>query len=358
MSGGYEYGNTRLRAMRSRLLARPDYVDMMGAGSLDRMLAMLADTAYSTDVEAALVRGRGLDRLDRAVRDNLAGTMRKMASFYEGRPRAKVDLLVARWDLRNLRTLIRLSGAPMASVDPFTILVPAGRLGEAELGELAAQGDVGTMIDLMVAWGIPSRDSAFALLRARGDYRAEGDIWILERAVDEVFAHDVDRILEGEVGAAVDVLRAEIDARNLELALRVRSSRRDGEPGWAEGAETAPYLPGGTVDLEVWEEIADTESQEAVAELAGRRSPIRGWDHALSAWVADSDLSGLSDRLRRAITANAVSGFVQGDPLGFDIPVAFTFAKEAEVRNLRLIARGFAHGLPMTDVEERLEMAA
>lgn len=358
MSSGYEYGNTRLRAMRSRLLSRSEYVDMMGAGSLDRMMAILADTAYSSDVEAALVRGQGLDRLDRALRANLAGSLRKMASFYEGRPREKVDLLVGRWDLRNLRALVRLSAAPSAAVDPAAILVPAGRLGDTELAELAAQRDVTTLVDLMVAWGIPSPDSAFALLRARGDYRIEGDVWVLERAIDSAFAAEMDRALAGEDDGAVLVLRAEIDSRNLELALRIRAARRAGEPGWSEEAEADRYLPGGSVDRGLWEEIAATESPEAVAELATRRSPAAGWDGALTAWAADDDPTGLSDRLQRAITSAAVSRFVRGDPLGFDIPVAYTFAKEAEVRNLQLIGRALVHRLSMADVEDRLEVAA
>jgi vacuolar-type H+-ATPase subunit C/Vma6 len=344
--------------MKSRLLARSDYVDMMGAGSLDRMLAMLADTGYSSDVEQALVRGQGLDRLDRTLRTNLARSLTKMASFYEGRPREKIDVLVGRWDLRNLRALVRLTGAPMTSVDPGAVLVPAGRLGEAELTELAAQGDVTTLVDLLVAWGIPSPDSAFALLRARGEYTAEGDIWVLERAIDAVFATELDRVLAGEDEGAVVILRAEIDARNLELALRVRASRRDGEPGWSDEDGAARYLLGGIIDRELWAEIAEMESAEAIAELATRRSPVPGWDDAVSSWAADEDLIGLSDRLQRGITSTAVSRFVRGDPLGFDIPVAFTFAKEAEVRNLRLIGRALVHRLPLTEVEERLEMAA
>lgn len=356
MSGGYEYGNTRLRAMRSRLLDRSSYVDMMGAGSLDRMLAILSDTAYAPDIEEALVRGRGLDRLDRALRSNLATSLTKMASFFEGRPREKVDLLVSRWDLRNLRTLLRLSGTAMGDVEPSAILVPAGLLGEAELGEMAAQRDVTSLVDLMVAWGIPSTDSAFALLRARGEYTAGGDIWVLEQAIDAAFAQQLDRALAGRDDGAALVLRAEVDARNLELALRARASRRDGEPGWSETA--GRYLIGGIFDRETWAEIAETEAPETVGELATRRSPVPGWDEVVASWVSDEDLSALSDRLRRTITTSAVSRFVRGDPLGFDVPLAFTFAKEAEVRNLRLIGRGLVHHLPMTDVEDRLEMVA
>ncbi|MGD2061226.1 MAG: V-type ATPase subunit, partial [Acidimicrobiia bacterium] len=215
---------------------------------------------------------------------------------------------------------------------------------------------VTSLVDLMVAWGIPSADSAFALLRARGEYAAEGDIWVLERAMDAAFAAETDRALAGEDDGAAVVLRAEVDARNLELALRARASRRDSEQGWSDAA--GRYLLGGIFDRDTWAEIAETEAPESIGELATRRSPVPGWDEAVAAWVADEDLTGLSDRLRRAVTAAAISRFVRGDPLGFDIPLAFTFAKEAEVRNLRLIGRGLVHHLPMADVEDRLEMAA
>lgn len=353
---GYEYGNTRLRAMRARLLTRGDYVDLMGSGSIDRMLAMLADTRYAADVESALVRARGLDRLDRALRSNLATTLRKVASFYEGRPRELVDVLLSRWDLRNLRALLRLFGVGAVGVDTGGLVVPAGRLEGSELGELAAQDDVASLIDLMVAWGIPSTESAFALLRARAEFMAEGDISRLEKAIDRAFATEMDRILAAEDGQAVTILRAEIDVRNLELALRLRTARREDELGWSEATDR--YLSGGLQPLELWEQIVDADPPEEVVELAGARSPIPGWNGAVAEWATGDGVVELSDALQRAITAAARALFVTGDQLGFDIPVAYTFAKEAEVRNLALIGRGLVHRIPMGDIEASLEVAA
>lgn len=352
---GYEYGNTRLRAMRSRLLTRSDYVDMMGAGSLDRMLAMLADTPYSPDVEAALVRARGLDRLDRALRSNLAGTLTRMAGFYEGRPRQLVNLLLSRWDLRNLRVLIQVAGLGIPS-DATRLVVPAGRLQESQLTELAAQDSVASLVDQMVVWGIPSPESAFALLRSRTEFMSDGDIARLELAIDRAFAGEMDRVLATEPDGAAVILRSEIDARNLELALRLRAARMDGEPGWSEASDR--YLSGGLQPPELWGQIADTDRPEVVAEIAGGRSQIPRWDQALSEWAAGGGLAELSDGLQRAITSAARSRFVTGDQLGFDIPVAFTFAKEAEIRNLSLIGRGLVHRLPMAGIEESLEVAA
>lgn len=351
---GYEYGNTRLRAMRSRLLSRSDFLDMAATGSLDRMLAALADTAYGPEVEAALVRERGVNRLDSAVSSHLAATLRQMASFYDGRAREMVDLLVSRWDLRNLQTLIRLADRSLSSLDPSSLLVPAGRLDDTDLAEMASQPGVQSLVDLAVAWGIPSPESGIDLLRARAQFLSEGDILGLEIAVDAVFAQHFEDVVGSDLGEATRILRIEIDARNLEISLRRREARLAGEP--SQAGETR-YLPGGTAPADFWPGVADTDPGETIAEAVSRRVKAPEWQPVLRAWASGGELTDMSDGLRRVITDEAVSRFVSGDPLGFDIPVAFTFSKEAEARNLFLVGRGIVHQLPLATLEDRLEVA-
>lgn len=353
---GYEYGNTRLRAMRTRLLAPIDLSTIITAGSLDRMLAMLADTSYGPDIEASLMRTRGLRRLDDAVRSNLARTLRKMASFYGDEPRERVNLLLRRWDLHNLRTLIRLPEAPLEPEDPSELLIPAGRITDAELAELTAQPDIRSRIDLMVAWDIPSSTAVLPLVRARALFELHGDISVLESALDNAFAVEMEEVLGDERSGAASILRAESDARNLGTALRLRAARLDHEPGWSE--RSGGYVGGGLIPEKVWEQVAETDQPELVADLLTRRRLLRGWDAALREWVSHGRLTTLADQLQRATTLAAVTRFATGDVLGFDIPLAFTYAKEAEVRNLHLIGRGIVHGIPFAEIEARLEHAA
>lgn len=342
--------------MRSRLLDSADYDEMITAGSLDRVVAMLADTDYRPDVEAALVRARGLRRLDELTRTNLARTLRAVASFYEGGPRRHVDLLLHRWDLRNLRSLLRLPDVPPVSPDLSGLLVPAGRLDEAALAELAAQPDIRSLLDLLVVWGIPSSQATIALSRARATYVAEGDIAVVESALDHAFAEEMQAVLGEEHTGPATILRAEIDVRNLETALRLSSARIDREPGWRE--VVVEYVPGGLVRPGVWTQVATTDSAESVAELLVTKRLPAEWDPVIRAWAAHGDLLRLREDLQRATTATAVSRFVTGDALGFDIPLAFVFAKEAEMRNIRLIGRGIAHSIPIDEVEAHLEVAA
>jgi V/A-type H+-transporting ATPase subunit C len=353
---GYEYGNTRLRAMRTRLLGSVDLDMMITAGSLDRMLAILADTPYGPDIEASLVRTRGLRRLDEAVRSNLARTLRQMASFYGEDAYDKVELLLHRWDLHNLRTLVRLPQALLEPGDVSGLLVAAGRLTDAELSELAAQPDIRSRIDLMVAWHIPSSATGPSLARARAQFELDGDTSVLEEALDNAFAEAMEEVLGEQRSAPASILRAEFDARNLGTALRRRASRQDEEPGWAEVSQR--YVGGGAIPIEVWEEVAATDQAEAIADLLAGRRLLPGWRSVLREWVSHGELTTLADRLRRATATAARARFSAGDPLGFDIPVAFTYSKEAEVRNLRLIGRGIVHGIPIADIEAHLEVAA
>jgi V/A-type H+/Na+-transporting ATPase subunit C len=353
---GFEYGNTRLRAWRSRLLGPDDYAELTSAGSIDQVLGALSDTPYGPDVEDAVTRLPGVQRLDEALRLNLSRTMRTMRSFYDERPGAMVQLLLDRWDLHNLRTLLRLPEGPLAPDDLTELLVPAGSLDDPTLRELAALPDAASRIDLLVAWDLPSATTARLLLRIRPGYRVGEDPAILEWTVGAAFAARLDEVLGDDREGAAAVLRAGIDAGNLLTALRMRAARIAGESVPAE-PETL-FLPAGAIDAAVWPVIAEIDdAAEAAAAITARRS-LPGWDDAVSRWADHQEASTLAADLQRATARAAMARFVHGDPLGFDIPLAFTFAKETEVRNLRLIGRGITHGIPASEVAELLEVAA
>jgi V/A-type H+-transporting ATPase subunit C len=355
---GYEYGNTRLRALRSRLLTPALYSELLAAGSIDRLLGVLHDTPYGPDVEAAIARFDGIRRLDEAVRTNLARTLRSMLGFYQDRPAQRVGILVRRWDLYNIRNLIRARARPAGIDEAPPLLVAAGNLGDAELAELAGQRSLRSLIDLMVAWGLPTRQSARRLLAAWPDYEATGELAGLERGLERMWAEMVDDELASTEpdDPLMQVLRTEIDQTNLLTALRLHDAQLAGEPD--EGPLQAHLLPGGRLPSHYWEEARAASDRQAVAAVFADAALPAGWEPALAPWVQDGDLVALSIRLDEALTRSAISRFGTGDPLGIDIPVAFTFAKENEARNLRLIGRGLVHGLSPEDVSHALVVAA
>jgi vacuolar-type H+-ATPase subunit C/Vma6 len=77
-----------------------------------------------------------------------------------------------------------------------------------------------------------------------------------------------------------------------------------------------------------------------VGRLAGGK-----WRAALDRWTATGDLNALQRGLERAAIADAIALFGTGDPLGIDIPLAFTTAVQVEARNLRLIGEAAVRGI-------------
>lgn len=353
---GFEYGNTRLRARRSRLLAEADLQSLRASTTLDGLLGSLSGTSYGLDVERALVHRRdALHQLDEAVRSNLGRELTEVLSFYHGHAGRGVALLLGRWDLQNLLAILRSqSGLRTPDVEPSALLVAAGSVDRAAMEELLAQPSLRSTVELMVAWDLPSRPAARQVLRAWPTFQSSGDPVVLERALHEAWAAHVAEELEGWSSTGLESsLRAEIDQRNLSSALRLRASRLEmSQPGPlddADGALAAGTLPPRT--------LVDVVRASTPTEVLAVLEPVPlpdDWRSALAAWSADGDLVELAGRLERAVARRAIGLFTTGDPLGIDVPVAYVWAKECEARNLRLLGRAIVHRLDWEDVRHDL----
>jgi V/A-type H+-transporting ATPase subunit C len=359
---GFDYGNTRLRARKSKLFGAREYRDLSRAQTLDALLGALADTPYGTDVAATLPRFRGLRRLDEALRLNLTRDFREVRGFYSDPERQGIDLILQRWDLHNLRTILRGQArlAPAEEIRP--LLVAAGSLDETDLNELARQSGVRATLDLIQAWRIPSVATARTLLEARPDYEKTADPLILEGAVNRAFALHVDEALTAlgsDNGDMVDadlesLMRDEIDLINLLTALRLREARISGEQEWDPTDRPHQYLPAGHLTSFTLDRAShEDDATRLVADLVSNGLPPK-WLGDLQEWTQHSDLIRLNEALDRSSASSAVRLFAGGDPLGIAVPIAYIRAKETEVRNLRLIGRGIAAGWDPLTIEDQL----
>ncbi|MCS6843090.1 MAG: V-type ATPase subunit [Caldilineales bacterium] len=364
MSDDFGYGNARLRAMKAHLFDARHYQELL-AKDLDGLIGSLAQTVYKPDVDAALVRFRGVQVVYEAVRTHLARTLRRVAGFYQGRPRQQVDLLLARWDRRNLLTVLRSQALPplRRPEEPTALLVPAGALDEAALAELLRQPDLRSTVDLLVSW-LPDAAMAHSLLDAWPTYAQTGNLAVLEHALNSAYARWLDAqvqcaqpIGDGQ-GWLRRVLCAEIEQANLLISLRLRQARLVGQHGWeaAVQGETdeTPFLPCGRIKPGLLADIVSCETAAEVVGLLARVPGLSAWQPALAEWQETDDLLALERNLERALTRQAIDLFVVGDPLSVAVPIAFVWAKENEARNLRLLAQGLAHQMPPDEIRQTL----
>lgn len=349
---GFDYGNARLRAMKSRLFDRLEYHRLAAVPTIDTLLAALASGPYRLDVEAALPRYRGIRRLDEVLRLNLARTLQAVRRFYEEPVRTSIDLLLGRWDLHNVRTILRGRARVAAIEEILPLLVPAGRLDDPALRELAGQPGVRATLDLMGTWSMPSRRMARAVLAVWSSYERTGNPVVLENALNRAYAAHLDQALTGEPPELARVLRSELDQINLLAALRLREAVAHGEQDREPISDR--YLEGGRLPRHALVAVSQESERERVYEiLEGNNLPHR-WQEPLRAWIDHDDLLELSNGLDRASFDATVALFATGDPLGMAVPIAFVRAKEEEVRNLHRIGRGLMTGSRPEEIEDLL----
>ena len=328
------YGNTRLRARRGELLRGADYERLIGE-DVPGLLETLQRTPYAPDVEAA-ERGDGLRRLHEAIRSNVGRSLEEMRTFYAGRARELVDVLLSRFDIQNIVSVLRAKArAQQPAEGAAVVLVSAGWLVEPLAGELLRQRELAGAVDLL-ARSTPDRDQAQALRAAFSEYERTEDLAALERAVVADHAARGAATLAAARRDGSMLLRftaREVDERNLLAALRLRDAL-------AGGAAAAPpedtLLPGGSVPPAGFEAAVHASAPNAVVGALGRVGR-EAWRAPLARWATTGDLTALERELERRRIADATALFAAGDPLSIDVPLAFTAAKLAEARNLRLL---------------------
>lgn len=350
---GYDYGNTRLRAQKSRFLDQDDYLAFTAVADVDHLLGALSDTRYRPDIEAALPRYRGLLRLDNALRSHLVRTLQAMRGFYQDEAQQRVDLLLEGWDLRNLRTIFRAQAGAVPAAEVMPLLIPAAGLTDVELAELARQPSLRSVIDLMMAWSIPSRSTARMVLAAWPRYEAGGGVEVLEHAVNRAYASHIDEVLSDSSDSLTGFLRAQIDQINLLVALRIREGRLAGEAVSSEASEDR-YLDGGRLSFEILDAVAATDDRERISQRLAVAPMPAEFRVPVAGWATHGSLVELAGEIEAASTRAAAGLFSTGDPLDIDVVIAFSSALENEVRNLRIIGRGLVHGVPSPLVESQL----
>ena len=215
------YLNARLRGMKSRLLSAAEYEKLLQAADVRSLAEAVAATALRPALEAARIRHEGLEALEAAFKADFAAASRKVLAVSDGERRRLVAVLVRRWDVFNVKTVLRAKHSGASPVELLRATVPAGELDTVSLQELAAVPGVKEVADLLATWGSPLAEPLVESLDA---YQGDGNLVRLELALDRAYFAEAARVTAGPgrnkrlVGGA---LRAEIDLANIMAKVRL-----------------------------------------------------------------------------------------------------------------------------------------
>src|SRR3970282_1352666 len=133
----FDYITPRVRAMRSRLLDSGRMEELLGALTFDALLAGLNNTPYGKDLQEALARYREIQAVEESLARTFSATTQKIRSFGDGKAKALIEALLLRWDLANVRAVLRGKHTGRSEEDLMKSVLPAGVSTAGARGELA-----------------------------------------------------------------------------------------------------------------------------------------------------------------------------------------------------------------------------
>ncbi len=322
--GAYGFATGRIRAREAKLLDSTKYQRILEAADATEAWRTLAECGYAAELK--------LDDYDQALQMELRELYELLRQLV-ARPQ-ETDWLARRYDFHNLKVYLK---AKLLDEDGGESLVPHVGLVPLKLIETAVQTEI---------WSALPEELARAGERALREYQTSKQAQTLDTVVDiELFTlmkHAVagHHYLETLVALWTDLL-------NLKTLLRAKLLNK--ERAFIERV----LLPAGMLErgrlwklfdgaLETWaEELRHTEYGELIA-----RS-LRAWEEQRSLAL----LEKLSDDLATNYLKRAKLALYGVEPL-----IAYAWAKEIELKNIRIILIGKLNGLAKEAIAERLRV--
>ncbi|MDO9539002.1 MAG: V-type ATPase subunit [Methanocalculus sp.] len=342
----YSHANARIRAMKSRLLDQQLLDELTNKPDIDALIVALEETAYRTELQKAGIEYTGILQVETALRRDLVNTFQKILRFFrEEEEKISIRIILNRWDLQNIKTILRGKKINAHHDEIQENLVPAGELDYAALIELSEQPDIRAVIDLLATWRI---EYARPLTRKLQEYLEIRDLSILEFAMDRFYFENARFALTGgdnySQSIVLELLKTEIDVANIRMVLRVVRDRIHVEEPGDYLIEGGKYLP----HDQLVQMMAARSIEEVVKELI--QTPYAFLAEVNREDIVLERISVLERELERFMIKKGCSSFLK-DPLSIAIPVGYIWAKQNEITNIRIIARSIMGQVPETEMQ-------
>jgi V/A-type H+-transporting ATPase subunit C len=342
----YDYGNARLRVMKSRFLTKKELGTLIETGSIQGLIAALTKTNYRKSIESALARTSGMECIAEALRADLISTLGKLCSFYRERSGKMVAILLRAYDIANLKAILRGLANNASPGEILATVLPVGDLRFDILNELAGTSSPRSAIDLLATMGLPISQP---LIHLRTEYPG-AEVFQMELALEQWHYKEARQYLRDEVltnGLLLSALNLDADLSNILTVLRFANfpAERKGlkERLGTESLEVLLCGPG-KLAFGLLVEAGSQDNVESAVEVlfdTPYRSPLQD---GLTAFKSNGRLSEFEKYLKR-YRRKWASSLITRDPLGIGVVIGYMALKIHEVSNIRWIAQGINLGL-------------
>ena len=305
----YFYASTRSRAMISKLVAETEYAKLMKMDT-NEIMRYLGEGEYKKEIDAVGIKATKIDTLERVLNENFANSVNKLLRFTP--PSSPVWAYVMRYDIANVKTIIRSKTSKGRKEDVWQKLVPVGTFGKEFLKELIALETKAQVIEAL-------RGTPYYQIVKKNETKTQEEF---EDSL-EVFYFEILLKSSKRQRAFEKLVRMEIDIRNAFVLLRLKRTK-------VQNIERF-FIKGGRISAQRLLELSRMDEFEIINAL--KTYPF--WKYAPS---NTKELDKIDAGLRKFMLIYGWNMKKDYAPT-FSALLGFIIAKEREIANIRILAR-------------------
>lgn len=340
----YSYINARIRGMKGRLFKASEYEELFIMHDLSSVILFLSNSTYSRFILSA--EKAGINDIEEALRRDLSDTLNKIYNIAEGDIKRLLEILLGRWDVYNVKTILRGRHINKTSEDIMPLLIATGALSESLLKELCLQEDIKGIADLLITWRSPY---GHVIQEGIKEYKESNDISSIELRLDKFYFDDSLKRLNKNREAdyyVYTMLSYQIDMLNVITSLRILKEER------LKIYADEYFIEGGDAfSKKLYQKVISEKGLDAGLRLLNTIRFRRRFRFTKEVFFEITDLPEIERRLEMGILKNAISLSFK-DPLNISLIIGYIWKKINEVINLRLILRGKLVEIPESRLRE------
>jgi V/A-type H+-transporting ATPase subunit C len=341
----FAYPNARIGGMKSRLLTRSRYDDLLEASSAVEMVGMLEGTGYEEEITSMGVED--VSRLEIALNNSLSDTYYNLVRMAPKSIKGILDAKAAKvYEVEVLKTVLRALYGNRSVQKELEYTIPL---------EVEGVG-LESFYDLRSIDELPSKMEGTkygeVIEGAMASYAEKKSIQPIEFALDKYAYECIWKAITTTSDENAKLLKiffgTEIDIINLKTLLR---AKRDAVP--AEVVKEYLLPVGYELPMDELEALADANDVQSIVSALEDRRYGEGLLNALGKYEEKNSLVPLETALDSFMMKTGVD-VSTSQSIGVGPFIGYLSAKEMEVRNLRAIIRGVEERLPKELIKDLL----
>lgn len=330
-TGNYAYATTRVKVRKSHLYPRETYLKLLQM-DLPEISRFIEESKYKKEIDELANRYTGIDLLEYALNLNLAREMNEVLAFCQGDMKLLLGAYLMKWDVWNIKSILRGKNYGASEDEIKETLVPAGELPMSTLTDLIRKGSIQDVIE-----GLSGTKFYKPLSSALEDFNRTHTLSGLENSLDKAYYANVLSIhISGSQANELFIkfVKREIDITNLRTLFRLK---RQG----MEYDKILEFLvPGGSkLHIDDLRKFAQAPSFDEFLNMLKDTTYWTDLQEAVEKYRETKSLNSIEVALNKSLIGYAEK-ISHSNPLSITPILGYTVRKNVEINNLRIIARG------------------